>query len=414
MISTPLKPDLSAAGLRQCAERIETDLLANVLPFWLRHAPAPEDPAFLGEVSNDLVPNPQAERGLLLTTRILWTFSAAHRRYADPGFLALANRAYRDLQTCFRDTVHGGYWWALRPDGTISQDRKQVYGQAFALYALAEYHAATGRPEILEEAVAVFELLETRARDPLHGGYIEAFDRAWRPVADMRLSAVDLNAPKSQNTHLHVLEAYTGLLHIWPELRLQRALRVLCEVMLDRIADPLTGHLRLFFSRDWAPHGDTISYGHDIEATWLLAAAADALADLGLAARVRPWVERIAAATLARGTDADGGVFNAGGPAGVTDARKEWWPQAEALVGFLHAAELTGDPRYWQAALRSWGFIEQHLIDRRQGEWFRGIGPDGTLLREAKLSFWKCPYHNGRAALEAVRRLRAKALTLDP
>lgn len=413
MTSTSLSPELSAAQLRDYADRIEADLLGNVLPFWLQHAPAATDPAFAGEVSNDLVPVAGAERGMLLTARILWTFAAASRRHGRAEYLAMAARAHRDLQANFRDPAHGGYWWALHADGRISRDRKQVYGQAFALYALAEYHAATGRPEILDEAVAVFELMEIRARDPLHGGYFEAFDREWQPIADMRLSAVDRNAPKSQNTHLHLLEAYTALLRVWPEPRLHRALHGLAGLLLEKITDPASGHLRLFFSPKWIPFGRTISYGHDIEASWLLTAAAETLGDAALSAQVRPWVEKIAAATLAIGTDADGGVFNSGEPGGVTDPRKEWWPQAEALVGFINAAEMTGEARYWEAALRSWDFIERRLIDRRYGEWFRGVTREGAVLAgEAKLGFWKCPYHNGRAALEAVRRLRARAAVL--
>lgn len=404
-----MNPDPTAARLREYADRIEHDLLANVLPFWLRHAPAADDPAFIGEVSDDLVPDAAAERGLLLTARLLWAFAAAYRRYGKPEYLAMADRAGRDLQSSFRDAAQGGYWWALRADGTVSQDRKQVYGHAFALYALAEYHAATGRPEVLDEAVVVFELLETRARDPLHGGYTEAFDRAWRPVTDMRLSAIDLNAPKSQNTHLHLLEAYTALLRVWPDVRLQRALCELAGLMLAKIADPATGHLRLFFSSDWKPLNTAVSYGHDIEAVWLLGAAAEALDDAPLLARIKPWVAKIARATLAAGVDRDGGLFYQGNPAGPTDRQKEWWAQAEAVVGFLEAAALTGDRRYLAAALRTWDFVETRLIDREHGEWRWGLAPDGRPLPAPKIGFWKCPYHNGRAALEAIRRLRALA-----
>lgn len=413
MIFTRLSPDLSAARLREYADRIETDLLTNVLPFWLRHAPAAVDPAFVGSVSNDLVPDTSAERGMLLTARILWTFASAYRRYAKPEYRTMADRAYRDLQNNFRDPVHGGYWWALQADGTISRDRKQVYGQAFVLYALAEYYSATGQTEILEEAVTIFELLETRAREPLHRGYTEAFNRAWHPITDMRLSEVDLNAPKSQNTHLHLLEAYTALGQIWPDMRVWRALRELVELMLTRIAHPATGNLRLFFSNDWTALSDAVSYGHDIEASWLLTLAAETLSGVVWLPRIRPWVEKIADTTLIHGVDYDGGVFNQGAEGSATDMRKEWWPQAEALVGFINAGEITGDTRYWNAALRSWDFIEQHLIDRRHGEWFRGVTRERVVLGdEAKLSFWKCPYHNGRAALEAITRLRAKAATL--
>jgi mannobiose 2-epimerase len=281
-----------------------------------------------------------------------------------------------------------------------------VYGQAFAIYALAEFHAATGRVEALDQAVATYHLIEAHAKSPM-GGYLEAFGRGWEPIEDMRLSGVDLNEPKSQNTHLHIMEAYTRLLVVWPDPGLRQVLRDLVEVMLDRIVDPASGHLGLFFAEDWTPRYDRISYGHDIEAAWLLTWAADILQDPELASRIHPLAVRIAEVTLAEGVDADGGVYNQGGPTGLTDTNKEWWPQAEAIVGFLNAFQLSGEERFLAAAFRAWDFIESRLIDRRNGEWFRGVTRDGRLLdNELKVSFWKCPYHNGRTGLEAVRRLR--------
>jgi mannobiose 2-epimerase len=222
----------------------------------------------------------------------------------------------------------------------------------------------------------------------------------------MRLSAVDLNEPKSQNTHLHIMEAYTRLLQVWPDPGLRRVLTELVEVMLDRIVDPKTGHLGLFFAEDWALRYDRISYGHDIEAAWLLTWSADTLQDPDLIARIRPLAVKIADVTLAEGVDTDGGVYNQGDPGGLTDTNKEWWPQAEAVVGFLNAFRLSGQERFLAAAFRTWDFIELRLIDRRNGEWFRGVTRDGRMLdNELKVSFWKCPYHNGRTGLEAVRRL---------
>ncbi|HYP18021.1 MAG TPA: AGE family epimerase/isomerase, partial [Opitutus sp.] len=288
--------------------------------------------------------------------------------------------------------------------------RKQVYGQAFAIYALSEYHRATQQGTPLEVAISVFRLLETHARERTAGGYLEAFSREWQPIADMRLSAVDLNEPKSQNTHLHVMEAYTNLLRVWNDDSLRRTQRELVELMLARIVDAGTGHLGLFFANDWSLRSDRISYGHDIEAAWLFTEAADVLGDAALIARVRALARQIADVTLAEGVDTDGAVFNEGSPRGLTNTNKEWWPQAEAVVGFLNAYQLGGDERHLAAALRAWDFIEQRLIDRRHGEWLRGVTRDGAVLAdELKVSFWKCPYHNGRAALEAVTRLRAIA-----
>jgi cellobiose epimerase len=399
---------MSAPGPSEYAARIEGDLLGNILPFWREHA-VDREGGFFGSVTNDLAVDPRAERGALLTSRILWTFSAAYSRYRDPAHLAVAEHAYADLIARFHDPQHGGFLWSVTPGGP-PRDRKQVYGQAFAVYALAEYHAATGRGEPLDHAVATYRLVEEHARDPRSGGYLEAFGRAWEPIADMRLSEVDMNEPKSQNTHLHVMEAYSRLLSVWPDQGLRLALGDIVGIMLSRIVNPSTGHLGLFFSENWELRSDRVSYGHDIEAAWLLCEAADSLGDSTLQARIRPLAVRIAEATLAEGVDSDGGIFNEGGPRGLTNTDKEWWPQAEAVVGFINAFQISGQERFLQAAFRAWDFIEARLIDRRRGEWYRGVTREGRLLdSQLKVSFWKCPYHNGRTGLEAVRRLRGIA-----
>jgi mannobiose 2-epimerase len=391
------------------ANRIEADLRHNVLPFWLEHAATDKGPRLIGAMTNDHVVDPTAERGQLLAARILWTFSAAYQRYPDPKYAKLADVAYDELHTWFWDKTHAGYRWSIQADGAPRRERKQIYGQAFSLYALAEYHAASRRPEPLHRAIQVFELIERHAVDPEQGGYFEAFAGDWSPIEDVRLSAVDQNDPKSQNTHLHVMEAYARLLRCWPDPRLRSALARLVEVMITKIVLP-SGHLGLFFSRDWQVRSDRVSYGHDIEAAWLLNDAAAAVGDPSLSERVARVTARLAEITLAEGIDGDGGVYNEGGPAGLTNANKEWWPQAEAVVGFIDAYQHTGNDTYLATALRSWDFIDQHLIDRQRGEWLRGVTRDGRVLdQELKISFWKCPYHNGRTGLEATARLRAIA-----
>lgn len=399
---------MSPNAISGCLARIETDLRQNILPFWIERVVDRAGGTFHGALTNDLVPDLTAERGALLTTRILWTYAAAYRQYRDPAYLAMADHAYADLLARFHDREHGGFYWSIAANGSVLRDRKQVYGQAFALYALSEYHAATGRREPLDHAIATFRLIEAHAREHKHGGYLEAFGRKWEPIADMRLSVVDQNDPKSQNTMLHVMEAYTNLLRVWPDAALKQALTVLVELMLTRVVNPVTGHLGLFFANDWTLHSDKISYGHDIEAAWLLTEAAGVLGDPVLTSRVHALAVKIASVTLAEGTDADGGIYNLGGPGGIIDPVKEWWPQAEAVIGLLNAYEFSREERFLTAALHTWEFIETRLIDREHGEWFRGVTRDGRVLTEQlKVSFWKCPYHNGRMGLEAVRRLHA-------
>jgi cellobiose epimerase len=397
--------------LLEYAARIERDLRENILPCWLEQVPDRARETFHGELDNTLRVNPSAERGALLSARILWTFAAAYQVHRDPAYRAMAHYAYRDLKRLYRDSHYGGFIWSVHPDGSPARTRKQVYGQAFALYALAAYHEATGHPEALNQAIGIFRLLEEHARDRVHGGYLEAFARDWTPIEDMRLSDIDLNAPKSQNTHLHIMEAYTALLRVWPDPELREAQSSLLAIMLDRVLDASGRHLGLFFTRDWQACNDTVSYGHDIEAAWLLTEAAEGLGDARLLARVQHVAVGIAEDSLQLALDTDGALLYEGNAReGVTRDDKEWWPQAEAMVGFLNAYQISRDARFLRAALGLWDFIEMHLIDREHGEWFRATDRAGRVRpSEAKVSFWKCPYHNGRAGLEAPARLRAIA-----
>ncbi len=389
--------------------RIETDLRGNILPFWGRHVANRAGQTFHGYLTNGGVVDPLVERGSLLSSRILWTYSAAFRHYGDPLYRELADFAYADLMARYHDAQHGGFYWSIHADGRVHRDRKQIYGQAFAIYALAEYHAATGDRAILDQAVGLYRLVEKHAREPRFGGYLEAFARDWSPIEDMQLSPEDQNDPKSQNTMLHVMEAYTRLLAVWPDAGLRAALSDLVEVMLTRILDSRTLHLGLFFTNDWQPTSDRISYGHDIEAAWLMTRAAATVGDAALIARTQATALKIADVTLAEGVDADGGVFNLGDPSGVIDDSKEWWPQAEAVVGFIDAWQISGDAKYLAAAEKTWAFVEAYLIDKKNGEWFRGVTRDGHVLTKfEKAGFWKCPYHNGRMGLEIVSRLRSK------
>lgn len=389
-------------------QRIEADLRGNILPFWIAHAVNRPAGTFHGKLSHTMEIDPAAERGALLSSRILWTYARAFRQYRDAAYREMADFAQADLMAHYHDATHDGFFWSIDATGRVLRDRKQVYGQVFAIYALSEYHAATGSAAALARAIAVFRLLEKHAREREFGGYLEALARDWSPIADMRLSEVDPNDPKSQNTMLHVMEAYTRLLTVWPDATLKSALRDLVEVMLTRILDPRTAHLGLFFTNDWQPTSRQISYGHDIEAAWLLTRAADAIGEAELSARVQATAIRIADVTLAEGTDTDGAIFNLGDPSGIIDDTREWWPQAEAVVGWIDAWQRSGDERYFRAAAHTWDFIERHFIDRQHGEWFRGVTKSGEVMeRFEKVGFWKCPYHNGRMGLEIAARLRA-------
>lgn len=398
------------AALARAAEK---ELYENILPFWLEHARNPATGGFHAVIGEDMSVHDDQPRGSLLTSRILWTFSAAYRSRPDPQYLEMARYAWRDLTSHFLDREHGGVYWSIHPDGTPDDARKQIYAQAFALYALTEFHRATGEASALSEARRIFELIESHAHDPRHGGYFDVLDRSWQRMGeDMNILGA---AAKSQNSHIHILEAYTNLLRVWPDPTLRQRHGELVQLMLGRIIDPQTHHLVLFMDDNWTPRGHEVSYGHDIELSWLLVEAAEVAANPALLTRARSEALRMADVTLAEGIDRDGGVYLEGEPGGPTKFEKEWWEQAESLVGFANAYQISGDARYLRQAKQSWQFIQERVVDRQHGDWHNTLNRDGTLIREqrlrngrvvpmAKLSTWKCPYHNSRACLQLIER----------
>lgn len=418
---TPIEgPGNAATGLAQAFH----SELAQILDWWIQRMTDQENGGFYGRIDGNGRLHPQAEKGVILNTRILWAFSAAARHpfvlHAErsrsapspftlsvaeaPPLLSTAHRAFHYLKSHFWDEREGGVYWSVDYRGAPLQTKKQVYAQAFAVYALSEYYLLTQNPESLNLAMEIYRLLEQHALDPMANGYFEAYSREWTLLEDLRLSDKDANEAKTQNTHLHVLEAYTTLLHASGAEPVRRSLKNLIRLFLDRFIDPQTGHIHLFFDENWGLKSDTISFGHDIEASWLLCAAAEAVGDPKLSEEVRKVSVLIADTTLREAVDSDGAVINEAYPGrSGLDKDRIWWVQAEAVVGFWKAFQLSGEPKYRKAALDGWAFIREKIIDRAGGEWFWKVSPEGIPSKEEdKAGFWKCPYHNGRMCLEMM------------
>ncbi|HVU16896.1 MAG TPA: AGE family epimerase/isomerase [Candidatus Didemnitutus sp.] len=412
LLAAPAAP--TQAELKAYAQQAETELKTDILPWWLKNAPDREHGGFHSFIGEDMQVSDRWPHGALLTTRILWTFSAAYRHYHDPAYLEMAQRAYRDLVDHFVDREHGGLFWSVGSDGQPRDTTKQIYGQVFGIYALAEYFRVTKDQAALDEAIAIFHVVDKYAHDPVNGGYYDTLQRDWtRPKSTKNVLG---DAPKSQNSHIHILEGFANLMRVWPDETLRARQKELLELILTRIIDPKTHHLVLFMKDDWTPIGDDFSYGHDIELAWLVVEAADIYGDPAIIARARTAAVEIARVTNAEGVDRDGGVYMEGNAKGPTDPRKEWWEQAEAAVGFLNAYQISRDPEYFADSMRSWRFIEDKFVDRVHGDWHNTLERDGTPILvstapngmkfpEAKLSVWKCPYHNSRACMELIERL---------
>ena len=386
---------------------IEHELLSNILPFWLRYGVDSEFGGFRGQITNDLRIDPYANKGLILNARILWTFSRVYDVYRTEEFRNTAQRAYEYMLRHFHDDLYGGFYWMVDYQGTPTDTRKRIYGQAFVIYALAEFYRATGQQHALDMALETYRVIEKISYDRVNQGYFETYERNWRLANDQRLSEIDMDEKKSMNTHLHLLEAYATLLQQWDDEILRAKLRELIILFRDRIINPDNRHMLLFFNEKWEPRSDHISYGHDIEASWLLVEAAEALGDNLLFREVKETSVRLARAVFDEALDSDGGLLYEANADGPLDTDKHWWPQAETLVGFLNAYQISGEKHFLKAAENSWGFIDKYIVDHKNGEWFWKVSRDGVASNDKyKVDPWKCPYHNSRACLEALHRLQ--------
>lgn len=384
---------------------MQDELVHNILPFWMNKMVDRENGGFYGRITGKEELMPQAEKGAILNARILWTFSAAYRLLRKSEYLETATRAKRYLIDRFYDPEQGGVYWSVDYRGEPLDTKKQIYALGFAIYGLSEYHRATGDTEALEYAIRLFGSIEEHSFDAKKNGYCEALTREWGEMADMRLSAKDENERKTMNTHLHILEPYANLYRVWKDDRLERQLRNLIGLFTDRILNIRTGHLELFFNDDWVSKYRIISYGHDIEASWLIHEAALVLGDAEVLEKVEPLVEYIAAAAD-EGLTPDGAmIYETFVDKKKTDTERHWWVQAENVVGHVNLYQHFDDEVALQKAFRAWNFIKEHLIDRTHGEWHWSVMADGSVnVTDDKAGFWKCPYHNGRMCMEVMER----------
>ena len=410
-------------------------LKKNILHFWMTQMVDEEHGGFYGRMDHSGTLHPDAEKGAILNARILWSFSAAYRVLGNPEYLAMATRAKDYIIDHFIDPEYGGIYWSVDYKGQPLDTKKQFYAIGFAIYGLTEYARATADREALDYALQLYDCIEEHAFDRVHNGYIEACTRAWGKIEDMRLSELDANYPKSQNTHLHIIEPYTNLLRCLKELHAQEScdyvpvlgsvlpigitipvetivavetsLRNLIDIFTEKILNPETCHLDLFFEMDWTRGaGHLESYGHDIECSWLMHEAALVLGDKKVLAKVEPIVRKVAKASE-KGLRPDGSLIHeANLDTGHVDDDLHWWVQAENVVGCFNLYQYFGDESALEKAVRCWDYIKSQLIDYEHGEWYWSRHSDGSLnTSDDKAGFWKCPYHNSRMCLEIIERI---------
>jgi len=389
-------------------KQLKTELsveLDSILKYWSEHTLDNENGGFTGQIdfNDNLIPT--TEKGSVLNARILWSFSASYQVTKNEEHKKLATRAFEFLSKYFYDPEFGGLFWSINVDKTPKDTKNQIYTLAFAIYGLSEYYVISKDEKALEIAINLYLQIERHSYDSINGGYLEAFTREWKPIADLRLSEKDANEKKTMNTHLHIVEAYANLFKVCKDKKLQNTIIELLQTIEKHFINSETGHLRLFFNEEWIEKPDVISYGHDIEAAWLLLQCAEISGDENLITNYKKHAIKMAEVTK-EGLDDDGGLWYELDPKNnELIAEKHWWVQAEALIGFYNAYQLTRNEIYLDIVLKNWDFIKNNILDTKNGEWFWGVYRDYSLIEKDKAGFWKCPYHNSRACMELINRI---------
>ena len=390
--------------MSEFVEEIRQHLTEELIPFW-KGLQDKEYGGYYGYMGYGLEIDKKAVKGCILNSRILWFFSNAYTLLKEDTLLEAASHAYHFMKNYCIDKEYGGVFWSVAFDGKVEDDTKHTYNQAFAIYALSSYYEASKDVEALDLAVRLQLLVEEHCTDKY--GYLEAFDRKFQPVENDKLSENGVLAEKTMNTLLHVFEAYTELYRVAKDERVAERIRFMLDLVADKVYNKEAGRQEVFFDRTWNSLIDLYSYGHDIEAAWLIDRGLEVLGDNSYTKKISPITREITGNIYDRAYK-DHSVLNEA-ENGVDDTTRVWWVQAEAVVGFINGYQKdAGREEFLNAAKDIWSYIREYVIDRRNGsEWYWGTDKEKKPLVKPIVEAWKCPYHNGRMCLEAIKRLTA-------
>lgn len=386
------------------AKTFQDHLEHNLIPFWNRMEDT-ENGGFYGYADSNGQPDKDSIKGCILNSRILWFYSAAYQLLNTQELLDKASHAYDFLASHFYDSRYGGVFWSVHADGTPDDTTKHTYNQAFAIYALAVYYQVSRKKEALTLAYSIYQVIENKCRDA--EGYFEAFSRDFSPVSNEKLSENGVMADRTMNTLLHVLEAYTELYRADEFFAVGDSIRNILRIFKFKVYDPKNKICQVFFDKSYHSLIKLESYGHDIEASWLIDRACQVLKDDAYYSEMLPVIEQLAEGAYKHGIDPKNHAMNNECENGNINAKKVWWVQAEAVTGFFNAYQNQPERKeYLEMSEQVWEYVQSYVVDKKTGEWIEDISPDNSIKPDQALAHpWKCPYHNGRMCIEMINRL---------
>lgn len=401
-------------------DSMQKNLQNSILPFWAEHMVDEKKGGFYGCIDGDCQPDTTYPKAVVLNTRLLWTYSMAYRFFGEERYAKLAKRAHDYINEKFRDPIFDGVFWMLNHEGVPLEVEKRTYGQAFYIYAMAEYARCLNEPSAIEDAMRVFDKLRYAAKTDV-GGYVDSLSREWEKDHWLnRWYMNTLGAPLLMNSHLHLIEGLMTLYSTTHYPEVGKILQELLEFILDHCVDYELWHLKAGMDANCNRIDDEISFGHDAECCHLLTAIARLLENETLIARADEISLQIMNNVLREGLDpVNGGLFyERYAKTGEINKIKIWWVQAEGIISFFNCYQITGDEKYLDAAINIWEYVEKHMIDRTYGDWFslgQGDIMDVQTIEQiqarkgrfpnVKANKSKCPYHNSRACFEIIERV---------
>jgi mannobiose 2-epimerase len=400
------------------ADEVDANLQKEILDKFFPAAADEQGGGFHENYALDWSSRPGGNKSIVYQGRLTWTSAEAARRFPDKAalYLAMTRRGAACLADKLWDKQNGGFYWQVGADGKPVSDIKQMYGHAFGIYALAASYQATRDPATLDLAKKAFQWLEEHSHDGVNKGYFENIGADGKPATTGRGNSVGAGAgQKSMNTSIHILEALTGLYQVWPDPLLKTRVQEMLEICRDKVySDP--GYLTQFLSPDWQRTSSPDSFGHDVEAGYLMVEAAEALGQDD----PRAWTDarRLVDHAMQYGWDNQlGGLYDAGAMdaqgavTGGLRTEKIWWVEAEHLNALLLQHERLGKEttQYWDDFVKQWNWITKYQIDHANGGWWPTVKADGTPASTVKADMWTECYHQGRAMMNVSARLRKLA-----
>lgn len=381
--------------------------LERISSWWEEWCVDHKNGGFFGHVDNEGVVASHAEKGIVQNARILWFFCEYALFSNSTKARDLAELTYNYISDHFVDREYGGVFWSVSFDGRPLNKRKQTYALAFLIYGLCSYIKLTKCQSARALLNDCHLWIKEYCYDKGSGGFIEAFDQDWSEIGDYRLSDKDINAPKTMDTHIHILEAYTVFYSLDNDDSVQAILLESINCITNKIYSKTSHHLDLYLTNDWNPICKNWSYGHEIELSWLLTDAVFALGESEYLERYSDIILKMVNKCLDFAVGSNGELFDQyDWDRQLLNPDRVWWVQAEALIGFFYAYKLTGNTKYFRAFENTWAFIKNYQMDTSKGEWHWLSTLDLPKQGDCKAGFWKCPYHNGRAMLKCYKLLK--------